>query len=61
MDIVYLLVPLSTVLVLAIIALLWWAVEHDQFENLEPHGALALEDDVPEPSVRSVDSDQHPR
>jgi cbb3-type cytochrome oxidase maturation protein len=52
MEIVYLLVALSTVLVLAIIIVLWWAVEHDQFAELDSYGRLALEEDgAPEPPL----------
>lgn len=47
MDIVYLLVPLSAILVLAIVIVLWWAINNDQFEDLEAMGASILEDDAP--------------
>ncbi len=47
MDIVYLLVPLSAILVLAIMIVLWWAIYSDQFENLEAMGSFILEDDAP--------------
>lgn len=45
MEIVYLLVPLSSVLVLAIVLVLWYAVHSDQFENLENQGSSILEDE----------------
>jgi cbb3-type cytochrome oxidase maturation protein len=46
MDILYLLIPLSVVLALAIGAAFWWAVRHDQFEDLEgPAHRLLLDDD----------------
>ncbi|MEI6321220.1 MAG: cbb3-type cytochrome oxidase assembly protein CcoS, partial [Pseudomonadota bacterium] len=35
MDILYLLVPLSVVLAMAIGAAFWWAVRNDQFEDME--------------------------
>lgn len=38
MDILYLLIPLSVVLVLLILAGLWWAVDRGQFDNLEQEG-----------------------
>jgi cbb3-type cytochrome oxidase maturation protein len=47
MDILYLLVPLSAVLVLAIIAVFSWAVESGQFEDLEREGERVLEPDDP--------------
>jgi cbb3-type cytochrome oxidase maturation protein len=52
MDILYLLVPLSVVLAIAIGAAFWWAVRNDQFEDLEgPAHRLLLDDDdrVPRP------------
>ena len=46
MDILYLLVPLSVVLAIAIGAALWWAVRNDQFEDMEgPGHRLLLDDD----------------
>jgi cbb3-type cytochrome oxidase maturation protein len=53
MDILYLLVPLSVVLAIAIGAALWWAVRNDQFEDMEgPAHRLLLDDDdrvLPQP------------
>jgi cbb3-type cytochrome oxidase maturation protein len=46
MDILYLLVPLSVVLVFAIGALFWWAVRSGQFEDLEgPAHRILMDDD----------------
>lgn len=45
MDILYLLVPLSVVLVLLIIAVLGWSVFSGQFDDLEQQGERILEDD----------------
>jgi cbb3-type cytochrome oxidase maturation protein len=45
MDILYLLIPLSVVLVLAILGGLWWAIERGQFENLESEGRRILRDE----------------
>lgn len=45
MDILYLLIPLSVILVLAILAALWWAVYRGQFENVEQEGERILRDD----------------
>lgn len=44
MDILYLLIPLSVVLVLLIVAALWWAVERGQFENVEQEGERILKE-----------------
>lgn len=44
MDILYLLIPLSVVLVLLIIVGLWWAVDGGQFEDVEQEGERILRD-----------------
>jgi cbb3-type cytochrome oxidase maturation protein len=48
MDIVYLLVPLSLVLVFLIGAVFWWALKRGQFDDLEgpAHRILMDEDGV---------------
>jgi cbb3-type cytochrome oxidase maturation protein len=45
MDILFLLVPLSVVLVLLILGGLWWAIYHGQFEDVESEGTRILEND----------------
>lgn len=45
MDILFLLIPLSVVLVMAILAGLWWAIYNDQFEDIEQEGERILHDD----------------
>ena len=45
MDILFVLIPLSVVLVLAILVGLWWAIEHGQFEGVEQEGERILKDD----------------
>lgn len=42
MDILFVLVPLSVVVVLAIIAVLWWTVERGQFDDIEKEGERIL-------------------
>ncbi|MBI1889360.1 MAG: cbb3-type cytochrome oxidase assembly protein CcoS [Burkholderiales bacterium] len=44
MDILYLLVPLSVVLVFAIGGLFWWALSHRQFDNLDDAGERVIRD-----------------
>ncbi len=44
MDILYLLIPLSVVLVFFILGALWWAVEGGQFEDMESEGSRILND-----------------
>ena len=45
MNILFVLVPLSVLLVLLIIAGLWWAVERGQFDDVEQEGARILQSD----------------
>lgn len=49
MDILYLLIPVSVLLVLALMALFAWAVHGGQFEDLEREGERILADDAGEP------------
>jgi len=53
MDILYLLIPLSTALVLLIMGVFAWALHRGQFEDLEREGERILQDDL-----GSVDADQ---
>jgi len=46
MDILFLLVPLSVLLALAVMGVLAWAVWAGQFEELEPEGERILMTDV---------------
>ena len=45
MDILFLLIPLSLLLVFAIIYFIWWAVDRGQFEDVERYGDEILHDD----------------
>ncbi len=45
MDILYLLVPLSVILVFGIIGLVWWALQSGQFDNIEREGERVLRGD----------------
>jgi cbb3-type cytochrome oxidase maturation protein len=45
MDILYLLIPMSAVLVFGIIAVFGWALHHGQFDEVEREGARILESD----------------
>ena len=44
MDILYLIIPLSVLLVLLVVAALWWAVHSGQFESVEQEGGRILRD-----------------
>ncbi|OYY50423.1 MAG: cytochrome oxidase maturation protein, cbb3-type [Methylophilaceae bacterium 17-43-7] len=45
MDILFLLVPLSVILVFFILGGLWWAIYTGQFEDIEPEGERILHED----------------
>ncbi|AKJ28648.1 cytochrome oxidase [Caldimonas brevitalea] len=57
MDILFLLVPLSVVLVLALLALFAWALFGGQFDNVEREGERILWDDA-RADPTSLDADQ---
>jgi cbb3-type cytochrome oxidase maturation protein len=42
MDILYLLIPVSVLLVFAIIGVFWWALQGGQFDNIEREGERIL-------------------
>lgn len=54
MEALYILIPLSLVLVVLIAAVFWWSASSGQFEDLEREGQRILEDD-PEPPARAAD------
>ncbi len=45
MDILYLLIPLSLLLVFVIAAIFWWSLKSGQFDDLEGPGYRLLMDD----------------
>jgi cbb3-type cytochrome oxidase maturation protein len=45
MEILYLLIPLSVVLVLLVLGGLWWAIDRGQFEDVEQEGERILHQD----------------
>jgi cbb3-type cytochrome oxidase maturation protein len=53
MDILYLLIPLSTALVLLILGVFAWALHRGQFDDLEREGERILQHDT-----EAVDADQ---
>jgi cbb3-type cytochrome oxidase maturation protein len=55
MDILYLLIPLSAVLILAIIGVFGWALNRGQFDDLEREGERILQQDV-----NVIEDDQAP-
>ena len=51
MDILYLLLPLSVVLVLLILGVLGWSICRGQFDDLDQEGVRILEQDQDEPTT----------
>ncbi|MDH5264785.1 MAG: cbb3-type cytochrome oxidase assembly protein CcoS [Betaproteobacteria bacterium] len=49
MDILYLLIPVSVVIVFAIGAVFWWAIASGQFDELDREGGAVVEDDENRP------------
>lgn len=47
MDILYLLIPLSVLIVFAAGAMFWWAVEGGQFDDFEGPAHSVIDDDAP--------------
>jgi len=45
MDILFLLIPLSVILVLLILGGLWWAINTGQFEDVEAEAERILHED----------------
>lgn len=60
MDILFMLIPLSVVLVFAIIGIFAWALNAGQFDDLEREGEriLGSDDAAVHPLSENVDSDQ---
>lgn len=46
MDVLYLLIPMSALLVLGILGVFAWALQGGQFDDLEQHGEQILESDA---------------
>ena len=51
MDILYLLIPLSVVLVFLIGAVFWWSLKNGQFDDLEGPAYRILNEDEAPPST----------
>ena len=45
MDILYLLIPLSVLIVLVIGAIFWWAIASGQFDELDREGDVVVRDE----------------
>ncbi|CAN5916745.1 hypothetical protein BH11PSE8_BH11PSE8_46310 [soil metagenome] len=58
MDILFLLVPMSVLIVFALMAIFRWALGAGQFDDLEREGERILEDDNPLPKATKLDAHQ---
>lgn len=55
MNIIYVLIPLAIVIVLIAIAIFFWAVKSDQFNDLERQGySILFDEDVKEKQNKSA-------
>lgn len=45
MDVLYLLVPLSVLIVFGVIGVFWWALQGGQFDQVEREGERILRDE----------------
>lgn len=62
MEILYILVPLSVVLVFLIAVVFWWSLKSGQFEDLEgPAYRILMDDDSPQQPANGKDAALPPR
>jgi cbb3-type cytochrome oxidase maturation protein len=55
MDIIYLLLPVALVIVVIIIAIFFWAVRSDQFDDLEgPAHRILMDDDENDKNTEKI-------
>lgn len=59
MESVYLLIPISVLIVFGIAAAFWWSVRSGQFDDLEGPGfRLLMDDDLPKTKDDSAENDK---
>lgn len=52
MNIIFVLIPIAIILVVVAIAVFFWAVKSDQFEDLDRQGYnILFDDDLPKPPL----------
>ena len=60
MDVIYLLLPVALIIVIIIIAIFYWAVKSDQFEDLEgPAHRIIMDDDDVSPKQKPSSGKNH--
>lgn len=56
MSIIYVLIPIAILLVCVAIAVFFWAVKSNQFDDLERHGhSILFDDDIKTTTAKSSD------
>ncbi|MGB3461502.1 cbb3-type cytochrome oxidase assembly protein CcoS [Rhodanobacter lindaniclasticus] len=60
MNILLVLIPVTLVVIGVAVALFFWAVNHQQFDDLDSPGVLPLMDDSPEPAEAPEDPSTPP-
>jgi len=65
MNIILVLIPVTLLVILIAVAVFFWAVKHQQFDDLDSPGVLPLMDDPPakeavENAAEPQDTDQKP-
>ena len=59
MSIIYVLIPIAILLVIIAVAVFFWAVKSNQFEDLERHGySILFDDDLPDKEKQSSDKNK---
>jgi len=59
MESVYLLIPISVLLVFGIALAFWWSVRNGQFDDLEgPAFRLLMDDDLPKVQAETPENDK---
>ena len=59
MDVIYILLPVALIIVIIIIAIFYWAVKSDQFEDLEgPAHRIIMDDDDISPKKKPAATDE---
>lgn len=53
MNIILIMIPLSLLILVGAVAVFFWAVNHDQFEDLDSPGLLPMADDPEEVGTTS--------
>ena len=60
MESVYLLIPVSVILVFGIAVAFWWSVRSGQFDDLEGPGfRVLMDDDLPQPQPETKETTQN--